>query len=352
MRTLVAFIPFAGVYLAVRTGSRQRIAALLDGILVAALATMTVALGQIYAPNDYRLHFYPRGDYQYPIGLFTNHNHQALFLLATLPLAALRARDMILAPQEKSAGEVGHTQEPSQRARGGIISWLLAVYAIVALLMALATASRAGAALAPLALLGTVMAWFDSGKVVTLHKQRISLPIGLIALAAMLALGGAAVGAELIGGAFSRGAIASDQRWQFWPDVINATNAYWPTGAGIGTFIEAYGRLEPLRAVSSSVLNHAHNEYLEIALEAGVPGLVLTTLFLGNIVLSTWQAWRARGGAAASFVGRAATLPLVLIALHSVVDYPIRTFAVAALAALCFALKAQASAGLFSLPPE
>ena len=76
-------------------------------------------------------------------------------------------------------------------------------------------------------------------------------------------------------------------------------------------------------------------------LEAGLPGLVLMVLFL------LWWAWRAVGvwrSPVASQFAKAATIASGAILAHSIVDYPLRTSAIAALFAACVAMMAQAQA--------
>jgi O-antigen ligase len=83
-------------------------------------------------------------------------------------------------------------------------------------------------------------------------------------------------------------------------------------------------------------VNHAHNDYLEVALETGLPGILLLLAFLAWFALAALTAWRssAEGGNLA----RAATLVILVVLLHSLVDYPIRTAAVAAVFAASCAL--------------
>ena len=115
-----------------------------------------------------------------------------------------------------------------------------------------------------------------------------------------------------------------------------AARDFMPLGSGAGTFRRVYALYEDHdRLDPTTYVNHAHNDYLEIALETGVPGLVLLTLFLLWWARAAWRAWRpgqvdpfARAGAVAS----------AAILLHSLVDFPLRTAAIGACFALCLAL--------------
>ena len=111
-----------------------------------------------------------------------------------------------------------------------------------------------------------------------------------------------------------------------------------PLGAGIGSFAEYYRFTEPLEMVGRKYVNSAHNEFLEIALEAGIPGLAV--LFAGIGVIA-WSGWRAlRGGLGKAGDDRrikaAAGVAIIILIAHSSFDYPLRTTGLAVLFAfLC-----------------
>jgi hypothetical protein len=83
---------------------------------------------------------------------------------------------------------------------------------------------------------------------------------------------------------------------------------------------------------------HAHNDYAELALETGVPGILLIIAFLAWWARAAWHAWRYsdRGPYA-----RAASIASAAILVHSIVDFPLRTAAIAAVFAMCLALLAE-----------
>jgi O-antigen ligase len=91
---------------------------------------------------------------------------------------------------------------------------------------------------------------------------------------------------------------------------------------------------EDLDWVGSSWVNHAHNDYLELALVAGLPAVVMIIAYF--VVAGTALARRL------SFPLRgqryAATAGIVILAGHSITDYPLRTFALLTLFAFFSAL--------------
>jgi len=120
---------------------------------------------------------------------------------------------------------------------------------------------------------------------------------------------------------------------------LEATREFMPLGSGIGTFRRVYAlnedhdRLDP-----TTYVNHAHNDYLELALETGVPGLVLLVLFLAWWARAAWRAWSP--GHPDPYA-RAAAVASAAILVHSLVDFPLRTAAISACFAMCLALLAR-----------
>jgi O-antigen ligase len=90
--------------------------------------------------------------------------------------------------------------------------------------------------------------------------------------------------------------------------------------------------------VTAEYVVHAHNDYAEIALELGIPGIVLMLVFLVWWFREAWSVWR-RGERGA--FAKAASIASAAILLHSIVDFPLRTAAISACFAMCLALLAD-----------
>ena len=134
-----------------------------------------------------------------------------------------------------------------------------------------------------------------------------------------------------------------DLRFRAWPVVMDVARDYFPWGSGAGSFVTAFQIREPLELLKPTYFNHAHNDLLELYVTAGLPGLILLGVALTCFAFAAWSAWRkdpAAHGAAgvdarqARMLARTASLILVLIALASLVDYPLRTPSIAAFAML------------------
>lgn len=83
-----------------------------------------------------------------------------------------------------------------------------------------------------------------------------------------------------------------------------------------------------------------HNDYIEITIEAGAPGLALVALWL---VLLWWLSWRARESRM-RWAAWAASGFLLAIALQSITDYPLRNQTILALAGFALLLLARIAA--------
>ena len=123
-----------------------------------------------------------------------------------------------------------------------------------------------------------------------------------------------------------------------WSTTLPAIADAMPVGTGIGTMPAVYHLYENPALVDSIVVVHAHNDYLEIALETGVAGIVLILMFLLWWGPQTWVMWSAQ---MSDRYARAATIASGALLVHSIVDYPLRTAALSAVFAACLAMIAQ-----------
>lgn len=256
------------------------------------------------------------------VGFFANRNHMASLVLLTLPFAA------VLGSRGLSRPGSGY---PGDRRTALWVSGLYLTLAIIALGV---IRSRAGIVLAaPVLGASMLAAWIAAG------RGRPS-PM-LLGLAAMSAAAVAAVAIFAIGPILARfdPETNSDSRFENWPVVAEVAQAYLPLGTGVGSFDAVYRSVEPLELLDPTFFNHAHNEYLEIWLEAGWPGIALLVAFLAWYGRRTLAVWRNAGGSAGD-LQRAASIGILSLLLHSVFDYPLRTETLAVVMAMCCGLLA------------
>ena len=131
--------------------------------------------------------------------------------------------------------------------------------------------------------------------------------------------------------------------------TIEAARAYMPIGSGLGTFVPVYAMFEKPEDAKDTYVNHAHNEFLEVWLEAGVVGLALIGLFVVWLVRRSVEIWRSAPAPGASQLDwsliRAATIVPALLLAHSLVEFPLRTGAMMAIMAFACALLIDSPVG-------
>jgi O-antigen ligase len=113
---------------------------------------------------------------------------------------------------------------------------------------------------------------------------------------------------------------------------------YFPVGSGLGTFESVYAMEEDPAKVDRYRINHAHSDYVELAVETGLAGIILMLLFLAWWVHSVWRMLRSPAVDQYALAGAIASAAILL---HSAVDFPLRTAAIGALFAMCMVLIVQ-----------
>lgn len=311
-------LPAAGVFLGILLLGGYR-ASWIAWVLVA-VSIVSVAIGAVQLAGGES-----SGAYLYRItnvgamtGFFANANHLATLLLATIPfLAALYL----------SAIEKGRSVKKSS----GLAVILLGTAAVIVVGLIGAT-SIAGFGLAvPVA----------GASVLLVYARKRRVPKWVPPLLALLLVGSVAVvfsapfNNNLTG---QRAHTSQDSRLTSFTLTAKAASAFFPTGSGVGTFQQVYRTLEDQTAVDRFYMNHTHGDYLELALETGIPGLAIVALFILWWLRRTLSLWREEG---ADPFAKAATIAIGAMLAHSIVDYPLRTAAMSAVFAACCALLAS-----------
>ena len=247
------------------------------------------------------------------VGFFANHNHMATLLLVSIPVGAALFSSIRSSRSGSNAG------------RYALGAGLLALVLIGIAL----NGSRAAYALCiPVLLASSALVPLGN------RLKRLLLPASAVAL-----LGAVAV---LAANPISEDdpSIPVEPRTAIWAQTQQAIADNFPAGTGLGSFEQVYRHYENPDAVTIRYVNHAHNDFLEIALELGAPGLVLLVLFLAWWAFASARIWRSPSS---SNFARAATIATAAMLAHSVVDFPLRTAAMASVFAALIALMTQRS---------
>lgn len=321
-RTFVAFTGLIAPFAVLVFGWRSTAAALHRAVLaLVCLGVASVLLGAFQVLDGGQVGLlYPEAKMPGVLfGLFANRNSTAIFLVSCLLLLCTLPHQRPLSPK-----------------------WLAKLVAAVLLVTGvILTQSRTGLVLLALpagllVLQGVVHLAERKGRI---GAARLPLGVGMIVLAGLAIVAGTVAGlpGSRLETVLARFEQTQEQRPLIWEDARFSVERYWPAGAGMGTFDEVFQIDESLENISPRRAGRAHNDYLELAVEAGPFALV--------IVLG-WAVWtiRAAGlavGGPGRWLGLASAGILAAVALQSLLDYPLRNQTMLCVTAFAVAVLAR-----------
>jgi O-antigen ligase len=306
-------------------GERRAATLILLGI---GLVGVAAGILQVAQGSGSPLRFFEFTNLFEAVGFFANRNHFAALAYVLLLFAA------VWAIHATTAGE-NDKQHWSVR-MVPVLGWFTV---LVVLLAAQAlTRSRAGLGLTIFALLGAFM--------LAMSIRRSS---GGRATSAWM-LTAALLGTLMLSGQFVLFRILErfgsdplgDSRIAYARSTIRAAKAYMPFGSGFGTFVPVYASIEkPDDLIANMFANHAHSDLLEIWLESGFMGPAIALAFvvwLAGMGIRLWRYTPRQVSPLDAALAHAAFFAAVLLSVHSLVDYPLRTSALMSVMAFCCAL--------------
>lgn len=294
-------VPFAtwGISTRLRGIKDEHLLKVLLGMIV---ASMVIALGQFAGVPLHDPLVNGGGEVS---GTFANHNHFALFMacgLLFVPVWAFR-----------------DTRLPAWRAAVALGLILLLALTI------LGSGSRAGTLVGVIALAGGLLMVRQPLRQALRRYPRWAFPALVLAIVGvvlgLVALSVLADRALSINRAMTLD-VGQDMRSRGLPTVLALVRDYFPAGAGLGTFDTAFRIREPFELLKPTYFNRAHDDLIEIVLDAGLMGVLLLVAGLLWWLRASFRAWRSGSGAP---YGRMGSILLLIILVASVVDYPVRT---------------------------
>jgi O-antigen ligase len=307
------FVPVGLYVLLVQLSSREVVRL---GLVFISLGMLSALIGLLQAAG-LGIHFYSIDTEN--AGLFSNHNHQATVLAALLPLTAFFA-------SERSP------LAPMPRPRRTLLAAVAALFIVPAILVA---GSRAGLAVVLLALLSCpfVYAWgrVDPGGITKNRTARWVFAGAFVFAAAAIAWLFARSGQDAALHRLLASDTAEEARWPTWRTTFDLVQQYFPWGSGNGSFVEVFKIGERSDQLRQAYMNHAHNDWLEILLTAGVPGALILLAAVAASLLTFYKLARDQVAAQWRALASAGVIMVSLLGLASVVDYPIRVPSVSCL---------------------
>ena len=305
---IVALLPALAAYLlGLRLDTAGRVN-LMAFVLLLTAASAILGLLQVASGQGSALYFYAITNADSSVGFFSNANHHALFLCTGIVLTFLWLGEQLSGRRTIPMGPV------------------LAAAVLLALLFAsiAGTGSRAGAILSVAAFAGGIVLLPIKG--LGLKRWHVAAGIGapLILLCGGLFL---SLNGIILKDRFQMGSM-EDDRFARLPMFGKMIGDFFPIGSGVGSFDPIYRSYETVETLNFGYLNNAHNDYAQIAIEAGLGGLILLALFLGYYAASIYRLWRSPAAdSSLNRQQRAAVIVIALLLVHSGVDYPLRTAA-------------------------
>ena len=313
-------VPLAVLVLGIQLDAARR-ARLLAVVLAMGGISAALSLLQILGDPSGPLFFYRITNPGTPVGLFANHNHQAFLLAFMLPMIAVAV-----------AGKAGPIRLVGLAA------------ALLLLPIILITGSRAGLVVALAAIAAIPL-------ILPRERRQDTLPRGAAQARTRMpqarrrivwaTVGSVALVLVGLSVWFGRGLalerlfgdeIQLDSRVRIAPIVIASILAYLPWGTGMGSFERVYQIHEPDGLLGPEYMNHAHNDWLELALTGGLPAILLAAAATCGFVLRARHLFAGKfAGSPALTQARLGLAIVLLAALASLTDYPLRVPSLAAL---------------------
>lgn len=118
--------------------------------------------------------------------------------------------------------------------------------------------------------------------------------------------------------------------------VAHLAQEHWLWGTGFGSFARVFQIVEPDALLQPNYLNQAHNDWLQLPIEGGLPAVMIAAVALAWIARRlVWLILRHKRSRDATFTETIfLALSFFILAVGSAVDYPLRTPSIALVAAL------------------
>ena len=237
-------------------------------------------------------------------GLFANRNHQAAMLAMLFPMLA------------------GAGFAPSMMRDARPVRLVVAASMATLVPLILVTGSRMGMLVSAMAFISLIFMRF--------RRTEVGVPLLLVGwckFSPLYSLIGGMVAATMLVGrdeSLDRMLTSSDgMRWPVWETIASFIPEYWPVGSGVGSFVPIYQIHEPDTLLLQEYFNQAHNDWLDLALTSGLPGLLIVSAAIALYSFNVKSAFKTRG--ISGHLQRCGLIIILVLAFASISDYPVRT---------------------------
>jgi O-antigen ligase len=248
------------------------------------------------------------------VGTYANRDHLAGLLEMALPLSIALLLISFRGTRTHSVGEALKHQLTSLRFNSTYIFLILSIVIILAILF---TQSRAGVSLM---LLGIFV-------VTLLFASRLGFKkvLGISGTTLFVALIAAIeVGIIPLLNRFILEDPLKDLRWPMVKETWLGFQYFFPFGSGLGTFPQVFERFQT-PDLNGVFVNHAHNDVLEFMFEGGVIACAILLLFVLSYLRQWWRIWPKGDWHRYHYLQIGAGVSIMLMMLHSLVDFNLHT---------------------------
>ncbi|MDF7775436.1 O-antigen ligase family protein [Sphingomonas sp. AOB5] len=301
--------------------------------LMIAAASAVLGIAQIASGGQGPLYLYATTNFGDAVGLFSNRNHNAVFIGSVLLIGAYLLAELrrLTRSSEKSVAPA---------LIGGVFALVLVTLLI--------NGSRAGLMIGMLAVgFGVALyIWLRLMEPKDGHVRPIRLWTGylpIIGIVLLAVLAGAALFSQ--SSSFDRLvtlSLGEELRVQTLPQIAAMANDHWLFGTGFGSFEHIYRSYEASEWLRSEYVNNAHDDWLQWIIEGGLPAMLILfgfVVWLAARCLAHWKSRQEQPARTGMVLTAAGVLGLLLVA--SLFDYPLRVPSMMVYAMLMVALIAD-----------
>jgi len=252
----------------------------------------------------------PQGSY-FPFGPFVNRNHYAGFMEMLFPVAF----GAFLA--YKPGGNTSLRQKLLEAADKRANIYILLGFASVLIAVSIfLTLSRGG-----------ILSWFISmmilGLMVILSRKNDKMGMIIVVVVALIMLSVTWFGWNSIFNRFEQigniGSVEADARMNIWKDTMEIVRDFPVTGTGFGSFASIFPKYQTV--ITEGVVDHAHNDYIELLTDGGIIAFVLTSWFLFEVFWRSYKSFHLRKETYSIYLYLGSLTGLIAILIHSLTDF-------------------------------
>lgn len=130
---------------------------------------------------------------------------------------------------------------------------------------------------------------------------------------------GSMFGIEKLQQRYQETSFSSEARDEIDIDALSLVQQHWATGTGAGSFYSVFPQVQT--QLYHGFYDHAHNDYLQFAIELGLPVTLLLLLWLGILLWQFFSTMRQHEQKLARGLCFAALMAILFMGLHCTVDF-------------------------------